>query len=61
MLHVSAKPRYRAVEAPASVSINPDHTITVLFDEPQRALTLGQIVVLYQGDTVVAGGTISHT
>lgn len=28
------------------------------FDEPQRAVTKGQALVLYDGDTVVGGGTI---
>ena len=30
----------------------------VTFDRPQRAVTPGQAVVLYDGDTVVGGGTI---
>jgi tRNA-specific 2-thiouridylase len=30
----------------------------VVFDTPQRALTPGQAVVLYDGDLVVGGGTI---
>jgi tRNA-specific 2-thiouridylase len=30
----------------------------VVFDEPQRAITAGQAVVLYDGETVVGGGTI---
>lgn len=30
----------------------------VEFDEPQRAVTSGQAVVLYDGDCVVGGGTI---
>ena len=30
----------------------------ITFDEPQRAITKGQAAVLYDGDTVVGGGTI---
>ena len=37
---------------------NPDGTVHVSFDEPQRAIARGQAVVLYDGDTVVGGGTI---
>ena len=32
----------------------------VKFDAPQRAVTPGQAVVLYQGDMVVGGGTITE-
>ena len=30
----------------------------LVFDEPQRALTPGQALALYDGDTVVGGGII---
>lgn len=36
----------------------PDGKVEVEFDEPQRAITRGQAVVLYDGDVVVGGGTI---
>ncbi len=58
VLRVTAKPRYRAPEAAASAEILSDGTVAVTFDEPQRAITAGQIVVLYDGDFVVGGGTI---
>jgi organic radical activating enzyme len=32
--------------------------LKVIFDEPQRAATKGQALVLYDGDNVVGGGTI---
>ena len=32
--------------------------LCVVFDEPQRAPTPGQALVLYDGDTVLGGGTI---
>ena len=59
--HVTAKPRYRAKEAPAEVLILEDGRVEITFDEPQRALTTGQAVVLYDEDIVVGGGTIVET
>ena len=57
-VRVSAKPRYRAPEAEACASVLEDHRVLIRFDAPQRALTAGQTVALYQGDIVVGGGTI---
>lgn len=54
-----AKIRYSHREQPATVVQTDSDTITVEFDEPQRAITKGQAVVLYDGDTVVGGGIIS--
>lgn len=52
-----AKIRYKHKESPATVTAEGD-LIKVVFDEPQRAITKGQAVVLYDGDIVVGGGTI---
>lgn len=57
-IRVKAKIRYRQTEQPATVMQTDDDLITVEFDEPQRAVTKGQAVVLYDGDTVLGGGTI---
>lgn len=57
-MRVKAKIRYRQTEADAVVTQTGDDEIKVVFDEPQRAITRGQSVVLYDGDTVVGGGTI---
>lgn len=57
-IRVKAKVRYRQVEQWATVTQLDEETIRVKFDEPQRAITKGQAVVLYDGDTVVGGGTI---
>ena len=58
-LRVSAKARYNQPPQPATVYPESSGTARVVFDEPQRALTPGQAVVLYDGDLVVGGGTIT--
>ncbi|MBQ8401397.1 MAG: tRNA 2-thiouridine(34) synthase MnmA [Clostridia bacterium] len=57
-IRVKAKVWYRQPEMRATVTQTDADTIRVAFDEPQRAVTAGQAVVLYDGDTVVGGGTI---
>ncbi|WP_367179663.1 tRNA 2-thiouridine(34) synthase MnmA [uncultured Ruminococcus sp.] len=57
-MRVTAKTRYSQKEQPAVVSYLGDGRYMVEFDEPQRAVTSGQAVVLYDGDIVVGGGTI---
>lgn len=52
-----AKVRYSAKPAPCTVS-NEGDRIKVVFDTPQRAITPGQAVVMYDGNTVIGGGTI---
>jgi len=53
-----AKIRYRMKEQPATAYPQPDGTVRIVFDEPQRAITPGQAVVLYDGDIVLGGGRI---
>lgn len=60
-LRLKAKVRYRQPEQWATVLQLDDDTLKVVFDEPQRAITKGQAVVLYDGDIVVGGGTITAT
>lgn len=57
-MRVTAKTRYSQKEQPATVSYLGNGEYKVEFDEPQRAITSGQAVVLYDGDVVVGGGTI---
>jgi tRNA-specific 2-thiouridylase len=57
-LRVSAKYRYKTVEAAATVTPDRDGRLRVTFDAPQRAVTPGQSIVFYSGDVVVAGGVI---
>lgn len=57
-MRVRAKTRYRQIEQCATVYPEQDGRIRVEFEQPQRAVTVGQAVVLYTGDVVVGGGTI---
>ena len=57
-IRASAKIRYKHTEQPASVTPTGPDTVHIVFDEPQRAICRGQAVVLYDGDTVLGGGTI---
>lgn len=58
---VKAKARSRMTEQAATVYPMENGLARVVFDEPQRAITPGQAVVLYDGDIVVGGGTIFGT
>ena len=58
-MRVLAKVRYRHTPQPATVFPEENGFARVEFDEPQRAITTGQAVVLYDGDTVIGGGTIT--
>ena len=53
-----AKTRYRQKEQPATATVNTDGTVSLVFDEPIRAVTPGQAAVLYDDDVVLGGGTI---
>ena len=57
-MRVKAKIRYRHTPADATVVQIDEDTIRVTFDEPQRAITKGQAVVLYNEDVVIGGGAI---
>ncbi len=54
---ISAKIRYRAPGADATWTPTADGA-EVMFDQPQRAPTPGQGLVVYAGDEVLGGGTI---
>lgn len=58
-IRVKAKIRYNHKEDFATVTQTSDSSVHVEFDNPQRAIAKGQAVVLYDGNTVVGGGTIA--
>ena len=59
-MRVMAKARSRMEEQSATVYPEENGFARVEFEEPQRAITPGQAVVLYDGDVVVGGGTITE-
>ncbi|MFN5703608.1 MAG: aminomethyltransferase beta-barrel domain-containing protein, partial [Gammaproteobacteria bacterium] len=57
----TAKTRYRQQDVACQVHVLPDGTLDVLFDEPQRAVTPGQSLVLYADDVCLGGAVIAKT
>ena len=57
-MRASARIRYRHHEAPAAIIPLSETSVRIIFDEPQRAITRGQSVVVYDGDYVLGGGII---
>ena len=60
-MEVKAKVRYQHKEAQALIAPLDNGQVHVKFEEPQMAITPGQAVVFYDGDTVIGGGTIEGT
>lgn len=54
----AAKTRYNMKEQPCTAFVSENDEVVVEFDNPVRAVTSGQAVVLYDGDYVLGGGTI---
>jgi tRNA-specific 2-thiouridylase len=56
----TVKVRYRQEDQSARVEPQSNGTMIVHFEEPERAVTPGQAVVLYDGDVCMGGGTIDQ-
>ena len=56
-----AKTRYRQSDQSCEIKALDNDTLEVEFTHPQRAITPGQSVVFYAGDTCLGGGIIDHT
>lgn len=54
-----AKIRYRQEDQACEISPTVDG-YQIIFDQPQRAITPGQSVVFYDGETCLGGGVIEH-
>ncbi|NBD95071.1 MAG: tRNA 2-thiouridine(34) synthase MnmA [Gammaproteobacteria bacterium] len=54
-----AKVRYRQPDQACRVEAIDGERLRLTFDKPQRAVTPGQAVVLYDGDECLGGGTIT--
>ena len=50
--------RYRQKDVKGIITKINDDEYRIDFEEPQRAVTLGQIAVIYKGDICLGGGTI---
>lgn len=57
-IRAKAKVRYSQKEQNATIWQTDENTLHIEFDEPQRAITPGQSVVIYDGDYVIGGGII---
>lgn len=57
-MEVTAKIRYNHQGAPCTICRADNDRVICRFHEPVRAITPGQAVVFYEGDTVVGGGVI---
>lgn len=56
-----AKTRYRQDDQLCEIEIQTDNTLIARFKDPQRSVTPGQSLVLYQDDKMLGGGIIIST
>ena len=56
---LDVKIRYRSPAVGATFRRDSGERFEITFDEPQRAITPGQLAVLYNGDRLLGGGTIA--
>ena len=57
-MRLEAKIRYRSPSMPVTYHRIDGRSFRLVFDTPQRAITPGQLAVLYDGERLVGGGTI---
>lgn len=57
----TAKTRYRQQDVACTVKVKSDACLHIQFDEPQRSVTPGQSLVLYQNEVCLGGAIIAQT
>lgn len=57
----TAQTRYRQQDEPCEVAVQDDGSLRVRFTRPQRAVTPGQSLVLYDGQECLGGAVIAST
>lgn len=57
----NAKFRYRQKDIPVEVFKNEDCSLKIVYDNPVKAVTPGQVAVLYDGDICLGGSFIDRT
>ncbi len=60
-MRCTVKTRYRQADVPCTIRFTDKREVSVIFDEPQWAVTLGQYAVFYRGEECLGGGTIEST
>lgn len=58
-IHVMARVRYHGADQPARLTFPEPGLVKAVFAVPQRAVTPGQAIVFYKGDTVLGGAVIT--
>lgn len=57
---IEAKVRYRDPRVPILYSPISDTQAEIVFNEPQRALAIGQVIAFYDGEKLLGGGVYSN-
>ena len=60
-LKCTAKFRYRQQDIPVTVDILEDGNLHIVYDYPVKAVTPGQVAVLYQGEVCLGSSIIGKT